>query len=52
MRFGLLLNSFKSSDAELVAKMAGDRRVVEMTTNIPYPYEAHMAISWIEVHRR
>lgn len=46
----LLLNSFKEEDAELVAKLAGDKRVVEMTASIPYPYETHMAVSWISSH--
>lgn len=48
----LILNSFKESDAELVAKLAGDKRVVEMTANIPYPYDVSMAISWIADHKK
>jgi RimJ/RimL family protein N-acetyltransferase len=48
----LLLNSFKDSDAELVAKMAGDKRVVKMTANIPYPYETSMAVSWSKSHQK
>lgn len=48
----LLLNSFKESDAKLVAKLAGDKRVVEMTASIPYPYEASMALSWIQTHQK
>ena len=43
----LLLNAFNEADAVLVTKLAGDKRVVEMTEAIPYPYEVHMAISWI-----
>lgn len=46
----LILNSFKLEEAELVAQMAGDIRVVEMTAAIPYPYEVHMAVNWIEGH--
>jgi ribosomal-protein-alanine N-acetyltransferase len=48
----LLLNSFKSEEAELVTKLAGDIRVVEMTASIPYPYEVPMAISWIQNHEK
>ena len=48
----LLLNPFKESDASLVAKLAGDKRVVEMTESIPYPYESSMAVSWIKDHQK
>lgn len=48
----LLLNSFKESDAQLVAKLAGDKRVVDMTASIPYPYETSMAVSWIQSHAK
>jgi RimJ/RimL family protein N-acetyltransferase len=47
----LLLNSFGIDDAELVTKLAGDIRVVEMTATIPYPYEIPMAVSWIKSHQ-
>jgi ribosomal-protein-alanine N-acetyltransferase len=48
----LLLNSFKIEEAELVTKLAGDLRVVEMTASIPYPYELPMAICWIQGHEK
>lgn len=48
----LLLDCFTDSDADLVAQLAGDKRVVEMTASIPYPYEADMAISWIQTHQK
>lgn len=48
----LILNSFKIEEAQLVAKMAGDIRVVEMTASIPYPYETQMAIDWIRGHEK
>ncbi len=35
---GLILNPFEISDADKFASMAGDKRVVEMTASIPYPY--------------
>ena len=48
----LLLNSFDESEAPLVAELAGDKRVAEMTAEIPYPYETSMAVSWIRDHQR
>ncbi len=48
----LLLNNFEISDAALVARLAGDKRVVEMTASIPYPYEPSMAVSWIDTHQK
>ena len=48
----LLLNSFRESDASLLAKLAGDKRVVEMMASIPYPYETSMAESWIRSHQK
>ena len=34
-----------------MAKLAGDKRVIDTTDSIPYPYEEHMAISWIKSHK-
>ncbi len=48
----LKLNSFHESDAEIVAKLAGDKRVVEMTASIPYPYKIPMAVEWIKLHQK
>jgi RimJ/RimL family protein N-acetyltransferase len=48
----LILNAFELSDATQVTKLAGDKRVVEITASIPYPYETSMAVSWIESHRK
>lgn len=48
----LILNRFNETDAEKVALLAGDIRVVEMTAAIPYPYETSMAVSWIQNHQR
>lgn len=47
----LILNSFTACDAENVAKLAGDKRVVDMTASLPYPYEISMAITWIKSHK-
>ncbi|HAS8287028.1 TPA: N-acetyltransferase, partial [Vibrio vulnificus] len=46
----LILRSFKQSDAEQVSVLAGDKRIAEMTANIPHPYEVSDAISWIKTH--
>jgi RimJ/RimL family protein N-acetyltransferase len=48
----LILNSFTELDAPIVAKLAGDIRVVEMTASLPYPYEVSMAVDWISTHRK
>lgn len=46
----LLLGRFQTKDAARVAFLAGDKRVVAMTDAIPYPYEDHMAATWIQTH--
>ena len=48
----LLLNSFKIEEAELVTKLAGNIRVVEMTASIPYPYYVPTAVNWIQSHEK
>ncbi|CAH9061130.1 hypothetical protein PSECIP111951_02423 [Pseudoalteromonas holothuriae] len=46
----LALRAFELTDAAQVAKLAGDKRVSEMTKNIPHPYSEQMAIDWIATH--
>ncbi len=46
----LRLRPFTMADAPEVARMVSDRRVSEMTLNIPYPYPADLAVQWIGSH--
>jgi RimJ/RimL family protein N-acetyltransferase len=44
----LRLRQFRLADTEQIEKLAGDRDVALMTGNIPHPYPAGTAKSWIE----
>lgn len=46
----LRLRPFQLSDALDVRRMAGDRRVADMTRNVPHPYLEGMAEEWISTH--
>ncbi|WP_281543747.1 GNAT family N-acetyltransferase [Grimontia sp. SpTr1] len=47
----LTLRPFAEEDSEIVAQLAGDKRIADMTANIPHPYELNMAKTWIATHQ-
>jgi len=47
----LFLRWPKASDATMIAELAGDRRVAEMTSHIPHPYPPEAAMQIILAHR-
>lgn len=47
----LILRPYKLEDAETVQLLANDKDIATNTENLPYPYELHMARSWIASHQ-
>lgn len=47
----LILRPFTQIDSDIVAQLAGDKRIADMTANIPHPYELKMAKTWIATHQ-
>ena len=48
----LLLRAFTLDDAPRVQAIVSDKRIAEMTANIPYPYPETGAIDWISTHEK
>ncbi|TOD71907.1 GNAT family N-acetyltransferase [Vibrio parahaemolyticus] len=46
----LVLRPFNIGDCQQVALLDGDKRIADMTANIPHPYELPMAQAWIDRH--
>jgi RimJ/RimL family protein N-acetyltransferase len=48
----LLLRPFTLDDAPRVQVIVSDKRIAEMTANIPYPYPETGAVDWISTHEQ
>ena len=48
----LLLRAFTLNDAPRVQAIVADKRIAEMTANIPYPYPENAAADWISTHEQ
>lgn len=46
----LLMRALTLDDAPQIQKLVSDKRVSEMTANIPYPYLEGAAVDWISTH--
>lgn len=46
----LTLRPLTHADAPAVARLAGDKRISDMTLTVPYPYKPEQASAWISTH--
>ncbi|MDC5818890.1 GNAT family N-acetyltransferase [Vibrio europaeus] len=47
----LILRPFTEQDAPVVAQLAGEKVISDMTANIPHPYQLTDAVDWIRTHQ-